>query len=50
MGITVVGALLLLRLGVTSSSLDVITAIVVMGLGVGINLALYGTIVQSALE
>lgn len=49
MGTTVVGALLLLRLDITSTLLDVISAIVVMGLGIGISLALYGTLVQSAL-
>jgi MFS family permease len=48
MGITIVGALLLLRLDLASNLLESISAVGVMGLGVGINLALYGTIVQSA--
>lgn len=48
MGITIVGALLLLQLDLASPLLASMGAVGVMGLGVGINLALYGTIVQSA--
>lgn len=47
-GCTLGGIALLLRLDLTSTLVDVVLALVVMGLGVGISLTLYGTIVQSA--
>jgi EmrB/QacA subfamily drug resistance transporter len=44
-----IGAALLLRLNVQSSYLDMITAMIVLGLGLGFSMSLYTLIVQNAL-
>jgi EmrB/QacA subfamily drug resistance transporter len=49
MAITIVGSLLLLRLDVNSSNADLITAMIVLGLGLGFSMSLYTVIVQNAL-
>lgn len=49
MGITVIGSVLLLRLDVHSTYVDIIVAMIVLGLGLGTSMSLYGTIVQNAL-
>lgn len=49
MMISVLGALLLLRLGRASSNTDVLVAMVVMGLGMGVGMSLYTLVVQNAL-
>lgn len=48
-GISIVGTLLLLRLGVHSTNSDVVVAMVVLGLGMGAGMSLYTLIVQNAL-
>jgi EmrB/QacA subfamily drug resistance transporter len=49
MGITTIGAALLLRLNVQSSYMDMIVAMIVLGLGLGASMSLYTLIVQNAL-
>lgn len=49
MVITTIGAALLLRLNVQSSSMDMIVAMSVLGLGLGASMSLYTLIVQNAL-
>ena len=49
MVISVLGALLLLRLGRQSTNTDVLIAMVVMGLGMGVGMSLYTLVVQNAL-
>ncbi len=48
MCITIAGVLLLLRLDLAANLVEIIGALVIMGLGIGIGLALYGTIAQNA--
>lgn len=49
MAITIGGAFLLQRLDVNSTSIDLIIAMVVLGLGLGFSMSLYTVIVQNAL-
>jgi EmrB/QacA subfamily drug resistance transporter len=49
MVLATIGAALLLRLNVQSSYLDMITAMIVLGLGLGFSMSLYTLIVQNAL-
>jgi EmrB/QacA subfamily drug resistance transporter len=49
MAITIGGSLLLQRLDVHSTNTDLITAMVVLGLGLGFSMSLYSVIVQNAL-
>ncbi|HEU5011417.1 MAG TPA: MDR family MFS transporter [Roseiflexaceae bacterium] len=49
MVVSVFGTLMLLRLGLHSTNLDVIVAMVVLGLGMGVGMSLYTLIVQNAL-
>ena len=49
MAITIVGSLLLQRLGVNSTNTDMIVAMIVLGLGLGFSMSLYTVIVQNAL-
>ncbi|GHO97181.1 MFS transporter [Reticulibacter mediterranei] len=49
MAITTIGAALLLRLNVQSTPMDMIVAMVVLGLGLGTSMSLYTLIVQNAL-
>jgi EmrB/QacA subfamily drug resistance transporter len=49
MVVSVLGALLLLRLGRQSTNTDVLIAMVVMGLGMGVGMSLYTLVVQNAL-
>jgi MFS family permease len=49
MAITIMGSLLLLRLDVNSKNIDMIIAMVVLGLGLGFSMSLYTVIVQNAL-
>jgi hypothetical protein len=46
---SVVGSALLLRLGVSSTSGDILLAMLVLGIGMGFSMALYTLIVQNAL-
>jgi EmrB/QacA subfamily drug resistance transporter len=47
--ISVVGAVFLVRLGVNSTSSDVLVAMLILGFGMGTGMALYNLIVQNAL-
>src|SRR5579863_6518779 len=49
MAITIGGSLLLQRLDVNSTNIDLIVAMVVLGLGLGFSMSLYTVIVQNAL-
>ncbi len=49
MAITIGGAFLLQRLDVNSTSIDLIIAMIVLGLGLGFSMSLYTVIVQNAL-
>ncbi len=49
MAITIGGSLLLLRLDVNSTNRDLITAMIVLGVGLGFSMSLYTVIVQNAL-
>ncbi len=49
MAITIGGAFLLQRLDVHSTNTELITAMIVLGLGLGFSMALYAVIVQNAL-
>jgi EmrB/QacA subfamily drug resistance transporter len=49
MAITIGGSLLLQRLGVNSTNSDLITAMIVLGLGLGFSMSIYTVIVQNAL-
>jgi hypothetical protein len=49
MAITTIGAAMLLRLNVQSTPMDMIVAMVVLGLGLGTSMSLYTLIVQNAL-
>jgi EmrB/QacA subfamily drug resistance transporter len=49
MAITTIGAAMLLRLDVQSTPMDMIVAMVVLGLGLGTSMSLYTLIVQNAL-
>ncbi|HEU4328752.1 MAG TPA: DHA2 family efflux MFS transporter permease subunit [Roseiflexaceae bacterium] len=49
MVVSVLGTLLLLRLGRDSTNIDVLEAMVVMGLGMGVGMSLYTLVVQNAL-
>ncbi len=49
MVVSLLGTLLLLRLGRDSSNTDVLEAMVVMGLGMGVGMSLYTLVVQNAL-
>ncbi len=49
MAITTVGAALLLRLNVQSTPMDMIVAMIVLGLGLGTSMSLYTLIVQNAM-
>ncbi|MBS2011076.1 MAG: MFS transporter, partial [Cyanobacteria bacterium SZAS TMP-1] len=48
--ILVLGTLLLLRLGLSSTSWDVTAAMIVMGFGLGVGSSLYTTVVQNAVK
>jgi len=47
--ISLIGGLLLLRLGITSTNTDVVLAMVVLGLGMGTGMSLFNLLVQNAL-
>lgn len=49
MGMLAAGAALLLRLGISSSYIEMISSLVLMGLGAGACLALYGTMIMNSL-
>jgi MFS family permease len=49
MAITIGGSLLLTRLDVNSTNMDLIVAMIVLGLGLGFSMSLYTVIVQNAL-
>ncbi len=49
MAITIGGSLLLQRLDVNSTNTELITAMIVLGLGLGFSMSLYSVIVQNAL-
>lgn len=49
LAITLLGALLLLRVNVHSTNIDIIVSMIIMGLGMGTGMSLYSLIVQNAL-